>query len=156
VTFGQWTAANARIIAELVESGQLVSCRPDGSLDVSRLQSYLRLNAHVGELLDAGYDWKVVLSYDEDMRVAQHDRQCDWDTPDLRLVTKHMTAPKNLRQAEAKAKPQQRLTSSGQPLCGSFNSANGCKRQACKYAHVCRICEGRHPASQHKTDETKN
>ena len=33
-----------------------------------------------------------------------------------------------------------------QPLCLKFNSVAGCVLQACKYAHVCRICSLPHPA----------
>jgi hypothetical protein len=40
---------------------------------------YLDFNIHVGELLDARCDWKVVIRYDNDIRLQQHGRQREWN-----------------------------------------------------------------------------
>jgi hypothetical protein len=159
ISFGQWVVANARIAQKLLSDGALVRLRPDGSVDTSSLEAYLRFNMHVGKLIDGEYDWRVVLRYDQDMRLLQHSSGRQWDTPDLNLISEYLTAPRNLRRgAQSRQTGRQRgqTTASGQPICFGFNSPKGCHRQQCNYAHVCSVCEAVHPACQHSRQQTKN
>jgi hypothetical protein len=154
VTFGQWVVANARIAEKLLSGGRLVSQRADGSVDTSELQAYLRFNMHIGKLIDGDYEWRVVLRYEQDMRLLQHTTQRQWDAPDLNLISEHLTAPKNLRRGSGVrqgGRPKGQVTAAGQTVCGSFNSVRGCHRQHCNFAHVCSVCEASHPAHQHKS-----
>jgi hypothetical protein len=151
ISTGQYVMANARIMQQMLKDGKLVKLSDEGELDCSEVESYLRFTVHIGELIDGEYDWRVVLNYDNDMRKQQFEQERAWDTADLGLIIKHMTAPKNLRRTGGRRQQQRgSSTASGQPICGLFNSVKGCTRSSCSYAHVCRVCEGSHPACQHQ------
>jgi hypothetical protein len=159
VSVGQWVVANARIAQQLLADGALVSHRADGSIDTSSLEAYLRFNVHVGKLIDGDYDWRVVLRYDQDMRLLQHSSGRQWDTPDINLISEHLTAPRNLRrgvQGRQAGRQKGQTTANGQPICFAYNSARGCHRQQCNYVHACTVCAAEHPACQHSRQPAKN
>ena len=44
--------------------------------------------------------------------------------------------------------------SSGRPICGKFNTAQGCTMRNGKFAHVCRSCFKPHSDHTHKSQRT--
>jgi hypothetical protein len=151
VSVGQWVMGNARIMLRLLDDDRLVKRSGSGSVDTSELRSYLAFNVHIGELLEAEHDWRAVVSYDNDMRIQQQAHNRQWDVTDLSLIVKHITAP---RFSKKRSSSKSQKTRGGQTICGLFNCEKSCTRSVCKFAHVCRICEGDHPAHQHR--EAKN
>ena len=147
----QWSAANARIMFQLINEGKL---NGRGILD------YLAYTVKVSQLGER-YEWPTVLYYDRQYRELQSMLQFPWasDSPHLHKVYlrekplkqhakggRSNSAGKNI--AKGPTDPN-----TNKEICISFNNdqRNACKYGAnCRYSHVCSLCFKLHARSEHE------
>ena len=150
VTPNQWVAANARIMAELVTAG---------SLKDRGILQYLAYTCKVGDLADR-YDWKSVLLYDREYRVAQSHHDFLWGMDIPHIITtclreKPPPAPagakNNLLKQNTKDKVGKERFKNGRVICRMYNQGS-CTYNPCKFIHACAVsgCTEKHPESEHK------
>uniref|UniRef100_A0A1I8G338 Cleavage and polyadenylation specificity factor subunit 4 n=3 Tax=Macrostomum lignano TaxID=282301 RepID=A0A1I8G338_9PLAT len=134
MSFGDWITGNANALIHMLHDSKLVRLSETGTVDVSELVEYLRINARVGELFDLGFDRPKVMRFDDECRTQKQQNQ-SWNQPasDLGLVAAYLMAPGKSDQANARA-----TRKGGQGICFDFNRAGGCSRAQCRFAHRCR------------------
>lgn len=168
VTTSQWLAANARIMAELLGKGLLK--------DRGVLQ-YLAYTAKVGDLGER-FDWKSVLVFDREYRVAQANHGFPWGSDAGHLSTVFLREKvavndrfktfnangvgPNGNRPYNKGSPnrtQNRLPYSNAgrdpPPCRLFNKGN-CDYKICRFSHICSVpgCSQPHAEVDHKPAPT--
>jgi len=143
VTPAQWISANSRIMATLLDKGQLSS---------QGVRDYLAYTAKVGEMATR-YTWPSVLQYDEQYRANQAIYNFRWgsDCPHLALVAlrerlqpplQHPAGPSTHRKNGGAG------TQRGE-ACLLWNRGH-CTYQRCKFDHVCTVCgKSDHGAATH-------
>ena len=162
VTPTQWATANSRIMAALLDAGEL---GPD------TLSFYLAYSAIIGEYAQV-YTWASVLDYDNQYRALQAQYGFQWgsNAPILRdsllklrspsvpqgsgkQASLHPQPPPPPRQKPLRSGPNRRPKFvEGKEACGLFNSSGSCKYgESCKFAHLCDVpaCGARHPRITH-------
>ncbi len=139
----QWSAANIRILLEMLTSG---------SLKQSSMFDYLAYTVKVSELADS-YMWSSVLHFDRAYRQLQAQHGFRWGSDSTHLATLHLRpklakAPQSQR-GSASRTDNPRTTPS--PICRLYNRNNCPFGEACKYRHVCSApgCKGAHPLALH-------
>jgi hypothetical protein len=141
LTVGQWTAANARILAKLIKSGRLVG---------AEVADYLEYNRKIGDLLQI-YTASSVFHLDHIHRQEIHegtDRR--WHLIDCTLENAHLKRrdeASHNTSANAMYKPagsqgavgRRNVSSNGKRgICWAYNSTEGCpfSRDRCRYDHI--------------------
>ena len=149
VSPAMWLAANARIMAALIDGGHL---------DLSSVKDYLAYTVKVGELA-CRYTWQSVLVYDTEYRTNQAAMRYRWgtDAPHLSMVALKEKQPQPLDKKRSgpaidnTSGLQRRRGPSGREICLQFNSARGCSfGSKCNLEHLCLVCLGSHPKCDHK------
>jgi hypothetical protein len=153
VTPAQFIAANARIMATLIESGRLAD---------TEVLDYLAYTAKVGEMATR-YTWGSVLLYDDHYRHSQVAYGFRWgcDSQHLAVIalrerTQDSRIPNsrpgttNHRTSTTRTHPPRLAAPSGKQVCQQWNRGNCTFSPNCKYEHVCSVCLQRsHPATSH-------
>ena len=90
--------------------------------------------------------WMRVLSYDTVYRREQHQHGFQWGTGSAFLLQSQLGQSTNEYSKEEQP-PQKRPKkdstfnpASGRPICGRWNSSQGCTEVRCRYEHVCKAC----------------
>lgn len=160
VTPTQWVGANARIMAELVATGMLK--------DRGILQ-YLAYTCKIGDLADR-YDWRSVLLFDREYRVAQATHGFLWgtDVPHLLSVSlKEKIFVNNTAHQDKSRAPypsqsvshgrqiqppggRSRQARNGRFICRLYNRGH-CNYVKCRFEHACSVpgCGLNHPEVEH-------
>jgi hypothetical protein len=138
VTPAQWIAANARIMASLVDSRQL---------DDAGVRDYLSYTAKVGELA-CRYTWASVLAYDNAYRARQATAGFRWGCDSQHLATvalreKPVPPTTATRQVGKKRGP------GGKEVCLQFNKGRCSYGPKCNFEHVCLLCDKPHSQLDH-------
>jgi hypothetical protein len=132
ITPAQWIAANSRIMATLMQRGELAG---EGLLD------YLAYTAKIGEMATR-FTWVSVLQYDDQYRASQAAFKFRWgsDCQHLALVALR-ERQKQHQPASSAAPPHLRPPNkaSGGEACKLWNRGQ-CTYQHCKFQHVCSTC----------------
>ncbi len=148
VTPAQWTVANARIMAEILEES------PAADLKTVTLD-YLSHTAKMGELATR-YTWASVILLDNAYRHRQAQFGFRWgsDTPHMSmLVLRERDRPRSKPHVRAGMKHQGENT---QQQCHMFNSGKPCSYgKVCRFLHTCAICGGDHPRVHHSNNDNK-
>ena len=134
VTPMQWTAANARIMAKLLQEGKL---GPD------QVSYYLAYTVKIAGLAQR-YLWQSVLVYDREYRWAQCVYKFPWGSDVPHLITAHLV-PRQPQSAKRYDVKRSQISDS----CRLFNHKQCGYGDSCKYKHVCSLCGANHPQSQH-------
>ncbi len=140
ITPAQWTAANARILAELIKEGQSST---QYTLD------YLSYTAKIGELATR-YTWSSVIAFDDEYRRRQAEFRFRWgsDSPHSSqlLLRERESAPK--KPQTRRTKPTSKIE---MPFCFNFNNGRACQYGSdCRFRHACETCSGDHAKVNHK------
>lgn len=132
----QWISANARIMAELLCQGKLLT---------HQIPYYLSYTAKIGDLA-LRYTWQSVLLYDNEYRHLQVQFKFDWGRDTPHLTTTYLREKQTSSNPSAKSQPNKASTS----FCRNFNS-KGCSFTGCTYKHVCSEpgCGQPHPKTEH-------
>lgn len=156
VSQAQWSAANSKIMASLLDSGDLKA---------DDIGFYLSYSNTVCEFA-LTYSWSSIMEFDDRYRALQAQFQFQWGTPNRDL--EHQTLkprappPPAPRQSESRKPPfqpsrprqaRQPRFLNGQELCGLYNSRGSCDYgHSCKYLHRCDFpgCGAAHPRCQHR------
>jgi len=154
VTPMQWSAANVRILMELLQEGQLQK---------EHIYDYLAYTVKVSELADS-YLWTSVLHYDRAYRQLQAQHHFRWGSDSPHLGTLHLRVRQTVGQTRpvGKGSNNPALGNTGQkPVCRLFNRNQCPFGAACKYKHVCSApdCKESHPLAFHGkkfSDDQKN
>ena len=113
--------------------------------------NYLIQIARFGQV----FPWQAVLRYDAVYRTQQHEVGFRWGTSSPTLMQTHLQTNMNLPQRPG-AQKQPREPQSGQIICYTWNSVQGCPLFACKFLHVCRTCfSSDHPHHRHPSQQTQ-
>ena len=145
VTISQWMAANASILAELVQDPSV----PD---KVNFMLDYQGYTAKIG-VLAATHTWKSVIQWDEEYRQKQHQYNFRWGSESAHLNLIRLV-PRE-QQQQKKKEPEQKKAgkgpSKGQPsICFNWNKGTACRYTPCPFQHVCEHCESpSHPKMHH-------
>jgi len=146
VSPAQWIAANARIMATMLETGRLSA---SGTMD------YLAYTAKVGEMA-ARYSWTSVLLYDDQYRQNQAAYNFRWgsDSQHLALVAlrERTTDDRGKRPPPPRTKhPQAGVVGrSGKQICQQWNRGRCHFEPNCQFEHACSVClRSDHCASKH-------
>lgn len=151
----QWSAANMRIMVELLRTGMLK--------DTSILD-YISYTVKVSELADT-YTWGSVLHYDRAYRILQSQNSFRWgsDSPHLDALHLrsriHQFSGHNIK-GQASNLPQQNPTNISQGFKGNYQRDQVCRlyqRNACPFGLNCRFrhrcsapnCGENHPLASH-------
>ena len=90
------------------------------------------------------FQWRSVPQYHTEYRKAQADAGFDFGAGSSYLMQVFLhdgLTPEPHSAAKDSVHPQTKYDpSSGRPICGKFNTAQGCTMRNCKFAHVCRSC----------------
>lgn len=151
VTQAQWAAASAKILAQLMDDGKLVSVR--------HIKEYLAYTVKIAELGNR-FDWTSVLQYDRNYRELQATTEMPWgsDTPhlhSLHLREKVVPDYKNLNKAKYDVKGKKAQApidpKNGRQICLKFNSGKCPHGTNCIYSHICLLptCGQTHPKVAH-------
>jgi hypothetical protein len=138
----QWIASNARIMAELLSTGNLT---------LACVSQYLAYTCKVGDLAER-YDWKSVLLFDREYRMIQAAHHIPWGTDIPHLVTTSLkeksppplSADKYIRQPAKTWQPRgnnqgsYRAPGNQREICKLFNRGR-CPYANCKFDHVCSV-----------------
>ena len=145
VTISQWMAANASILAELVQDPSV----PD---KVNFMLDYQGYTAKIG-VLAATHTWKSVIQWDDEYRQKQHQYNFRWGSESAHLNLIRLV-PRE-QQQQKKKEPEQKKAgkgpSKGQPsICFNWNKGTACRYTPCPFQHVCEHCESpSHPKMHH-------
>lgn len=145
VSIAQWTAANMRILAKLIDRGDIVSKQD--------IIDYMKYTEELGDYFQI-YTTPSVMLYDHRYRERQAKENFRWGTPDFHAVNFYLRP--NIRNSSpniamgGKQKPILK-DSKGQNLCRDYQTESGCKRRSCKFSHVCATdgCRENHPEYLH-------
>ena len=104
--------------------------------------------------------WQQVLGYDTIYRREQHQHGFAWGTGSSFLMTSQLMSQPTQQpthatktQTGSKQTPKQVVyPPSGKPVCGRFNSKQGCDQDSCVYEHVCKQCFAKHSQQVHFTE----
>ena len=134
ITPAQWIAANSRIMAALVQRGQLSG---QGVLD------YLAYTTKVGEMATR-YTWPSVLQYDDQYRSSQASFHFRWgsDCQHLALVAlreRPQQQQHGNRAPGATSRHHSHAAPSEGEACLLWNRGN-CSYRRCKFVHCCSTC----------------
>lgn len=143
VSPAMWMAANGRIMAELLQRGDL---QQQDTLD------YIAYTVKVGELA-CRYSWASVLLYDQEYRALQAASGFRWgsDTPHLSTVSlrekaTHGTQQQRQGNATTKRRP---VAASGKEICLQWNRGYCTFGSRCNFEHSCASCGQNHPSKDH-------
>ena len=150
-----WMAANGRIMAHLLSTGDL---------DASTTLDYISYTIKIGELA-CRYTWASVLVYDDEYRTLQAAGGFRWgaDTPHLStvLLREKTTTLQRHHQLQQQQQQQQQgglrrrpTTAAGKEYCLQFNRGNCTYGNRCNFIHSCLTCGRDHPAKDHPTMAT--
>ena len=156
VTPMQWSAANLRILIELLQ---------EGHLQAQNIFEYLAYTIKISELAES-YVWQSVLCYDRAYRQLQAQHGFKWGSDSQHLGIVHLRA----RQSAPPSRPQKMYVTSGSrakaegekaQLCRLYNRLQCPFGASCKYRHVCSatLCGQAHPLATHRKSqdpESKN
>ena len=143
-----WMAANSRIMAALLQRGELDD---QGALD------YLAYTAKIGELA-CRFTWTSVLLYDDEYRHLQAATGFRWgaDTPHLSTVVLRergtQLAGRQPGATGSSGVDKRRIMASATstPVCRQWNRGVCSYADRCNYSHTCLICgKPDHPAKDH-------
>lgn len=141
----QWSAANVRVLMELLRQGRLRE---------SAMFDYLAYTIKVSELADR-YTWVSVLHFDRAYRQLQAQHGFRWGSDSPHLGTLHLqprtqTPRHDTTPAGTKAQGSQQ----GKKPCRLYNRNNCPFGDACKFEHKCSApsCGGKHPLALHGKD----
>ena len=143
VTPAQWTVANARILAELLDDTP--------ASDTKRVTlDYLSHTAKMGELATR-YTWSSVILLDDEYRRQQAAYGFRWgsDTPHMSMLVLREREKQKHRHPRSTIKPQE------SPVCHMYNSGKTCTYgKECRFRHTCATCGGDHPQAHHSATPT--
>lgn len=138
VTPMQWSAANIRILFELIR---------EGKLKTGHIWDYLAYTVKISEMTSI-YTWGSVLRYDHAYRRAQAAVGFRWasDSPYVDKMNLRFREEKTTQKGKEKNKSQ--VT---KKPCAAYQTDNCKFGEKCWHKHVCDIkgCEENHPRSQH-------
>lgn len=155
----QWSAANVRIMYQLIM---------DGTLHMNNIPDYLAYTVKVSQLAEC-YEWVSVLAYDREYRRLQAALDYTFGTDNPHLYTVYLqrkplpssrgsTSRGNPNpRPSATAKPGSTAThiqpidpSSGKEVCRNFNRGHCTWGTRCHREHVCSVCfRAEHTQSEH-------
>ena len=130
----QWSAANARIMYELMTQQKW---------SAEKLADYMAYIVKIAELAIC-YDWQSVLAYDYQYRQLQATLKFPWasDTPHLHQTVlkeqKVMGSNKFLQRKTKFTRPADPCT--GKEICIKFNTGECSFGGKCRYIHICSKC----------------
>ena len=154
VSPAMWMAANGRIMAHLISTGDL---------DADQTLDYISYTIKIGELA-CRYTWASVLVYDDEYRTLQAAGGFRWgaDTPHLStvLLREKTTALQRQQQPYHQHQQQQQqqyggfrrrpTNSAGKEYCLQYNRGNCTYGNRCNFSHSCLTCgKADHPAKDH-------
>lgn len=150
VSPAMWMAANGRIMAELIERGDLATMHD--------ILDYVAYTVKIGEMA-CRFTWASVLTYDNEYRSLQAAADFRWgaDTPHLSTVSLREKATPGQRQSNSvpagingPAAPRRRpVTASGREICLQWNRGHCTFGQRCNFEHCCLTCGREHSAKDH-------
>lgn len=129
ISFGEWSAANCRLMAALLA---------EGALSREDVEYYLAYTTSICQF-QAKYTWKTVLQFDYKYRIMQASRGFKWGTPAEDLALHVLTVlPVKLDGASTTGKAKTGGGGSKQrPICRQFAANGSCNFGArCQYEHV--------------------
>ena len=132
VTIPQWISANVKILQKLMAEG----------MSQENVIKYLRYTSKIGDYLQTS-DQSSVMLLDNEHRRQVYEEHRDWDSIDGDKVYFHLKSLTTRWQ-----KKSTYMDDKSKPTCIRFNRGT-CFYQFCKYQHVCEICKGNHPKTQH-------
>ena len=139
----QWTAANMRIMMELLQRKQL---------DQVSMFDYIAHTIKIAQLADS-FTWISVLNYDNAYRELQATTGFRWGSDTTHLTTLHLR-PKNTSATTSRKE----VWNQSRPVCRLYNKALCPYGVSCKYQHFCLApgCRQPHPQIQHGKVERNN
>ena len=159
VTPMQWSAANMRVLIELLRTGEL----KEGSI-----YDYISYTVKVSELADT-YVWVSVMRFDRAYRQLQAQHGFRWGSDSPHLDALHLRARQPGQQFPANSRVTQppKTASNNQGSRPSLNVDQTCRlfqRNACpwadkgKFQHICAApgCGQDHPLAMHGKPASKN
>ena len=138
----QWSAANLRIMIDLLREGQL---QPHSILD------YVAYTIKVSSLATP-YTWPSVLQWDRAYRRLQQQMGYRWGSDSPHLASLYLVARQPLPGKKGKGGQVAHGGRSVKPICRGFNKGNCTYKEDCQFRHVCSVpqCGRPHPATQHE------
>ena len=133
VSSAQWVAANACILAEIMQDPHLSLAEK-----VQTAVDYQAYTAKIG-VLASTHIWKSVLLWDDEYRRVQHVHKFRWgsESPHLNLV-------RLVHRETDQQKKQKPKTRSGEnttrAACFNWNKGTSCRFTPCKFKHECSVC----------------
>ena len=145
VTPAQWTAANACILADLVEQS------PGDTKQLTL--DYMSHTTKVG-VLATHYSWRSAIRWDDEYREKQHLHQFRWGSDSahmclVQLVPRDKEPERNKRQQKPST-PAPVQTTRSIPPCFNWNKEIPCGQTPCNFKHECEWCKSpSHPKVRH-------
>ena len=156
ISVHQWVIANTRIFYTLLSANKLNN---------SETQNYLAYTVKIMELAPK-YDWKSILTYDNEFRKLQAMYGHSWNFESNHLNTVLLTPITKTQPLKSQSNNTNKLfsnvTSDSKIICRNFNSAKGCTFPACSFAHVCnrkiagKACGQSHAGHAHVITHTNH
>ena len=149
VTLSQWISGNARIMAKLIEEGEL---------DREQILQYLHYTEKFGDMAQK-YTISSLMLFDERFRKDQAEKGTSWAEDNYHATLFHLEKrPVSNASKQGKKGGTQRNAEPGarKKVCLDFNNRSGCNWGSnCKFPHTCAKagCEGDHPQYQHPSSE---
>ena len=143
VSMSQWMAANASILAELLQD-------PSVTNKVQLALDYQGYAAKIG-VLAATHTWRSVILWDDEYRQKQHLYKFRWGSESatlnlVRLVPRE-PEPKKTTKGPSKAKGSSKEQAA---VCYNWNNGTPCRYMPCKFRHECERCgSASHPNARH-------
>jgi hypothetical protein len=140
-----WTAANSRILSELLKNGKLAT---------DHIGYYLAYTVKVCDLAQR-YTWQSVLLYDREYRRLQATFGFPWGSDTQHLNTVHLRPKWNETDSKKGSvktphiEDKNYVGGSQVPICRLYNHSVCTYGSNCKYRHLCVVCQGNHPQSNH-------
>ena len=151
VTVSNWIAANAKIMDQLIVSGQLKS--------QSDISDYLAYTVKIEELVEA-FTWPSVIQYDNEYRKRQFQYGNRWGSDSQHLHSRFfkqrgLVGSQNRGyQAGVKPKSPRNPSTKAVQICNSYNSTTGYSWPNCRFLHKCNIdgctITPAHPQHEHE------
>lgn len=153
-----WNSANYRIVLYLMKQGASAKVLSEYVEYSSWISDYLDLYDNRGVfLLDEAHRNRVAIEKRAWNDIYEHDKACNLSKKSSHESSSSSNSSPNSSKKSKKGKNKFRRQNDadGTPICGNFNSFNGCGlADSCKYTHMCNApgCGGKHP----RYDCTKN